>query len=106
MPWQSGDMVTPVSEPESNAPPSTHPAKPLRVAIIGTGSIGERHLRCFQASGRAEVIACEPNRELGAGISERYGCPWFTTLEEALGQPCEMDIFARQLHPRRMRLVQ
>src|ERR1035437_347420 len=29
-----------------------------RILVIGCGSIGERHLRCFQRTGRAELFAC------------------------------------------------
>ena len=54
-----------------------------RILIIGTGSIGERHLRCFQTTGKAEVAACEPNAELGRSIAARYGCAWFPSLEDA-----------------------
>jgi len=32
--------------------------------IIGTGSIGERHLRCFPATGQAELSFCETNASL------------------------------------------
>ena len=35
-----------------------------RVLIIGTGSIGERHLRCFLATDRAEAGFVEPRMEL------------------------------------------
>ena len=38
--------------------------KKQRLLVIGLGSIGERHLRCALETGRAEVIACEINREL------------------------------------------
>ncbi len=47
--------------------PKTH-----RILIVGVGSIGERHLRCFQATGRAEVAFCESNDELRHRIAERY----------------------------------
>jgi predicted dehydrogenase len=43
-----------------------------RVAVIGVGSIGERHLRCFGQSGRAEVCFVEPNEALAATIAGRY----------------------------------
>ena len=43
-----------------------------RVLVIGVGSIGERHLRCFLASGRAQVSFVEPNESLRAEISARY----------------------------------
>ncbi len=40
--------------------------------MVGVGSIGERHLRCFQTTGRCSVSFCEPNPELRATIAERY----------------------------------
>lgn len=58
----------------------------LSVLIIGVGSIGERHLRCFLATGLYEVSACDQNLELGAAISRRYECPFFPSLEAALTQ--------------------
>jgi predicted dehydrogenase len=42
------------------------------VLIIGVGSIGERHLRCFQRTGRAEVSFVEINGDLRRVIGERY----------------------------------
>ena len=38
--------------------------------IIGCGSIGERHLRCFQKTGRSSVIACDTNPALLAAMRE------------------------------------
>lgn len=46
-----------------------------RVLIIGVGSIGERHLRCFRATGRVEVGFCEPNEALRRTIARRYEIP-------------------------------
>ncbi|WP_221031950.1 Gfo/Idh/MocA family protein [Actomonas aquatica] len=43
--------------------------------IIGCGSIGERHLRCFQQTGRATVIACEANPSLLERITADYAVP-------------------------------
>ncbi len=43
------------------------------VLIIGVGSIGERHLRCFQQTGRADVRLVEINPELRRTVAERYG---------------------------------
>lgn len=54
------------------------------ILIIGTGSIGERHLRCFKATDRCEVSACEPNEILRRKMVETYGCPAFPSVEEAL----------------------
>jgi predicted dehydrogenase len=42
------------------------------LVIVGVGSIGERHLRCFLATGRAEVSVCEVNPGLRAVMAERY----------------------------------
>lgn len=45
------------------------------ILVIGCGSIGERHLRCFLATGRAEVTACESNPTLQAKMAETYRVP-------------------------------
>jgi len=44
-----------------------------RLLIIGVGSIGERHLRTFQQTGRAELSICEANETLCKTVAERYG---------------------------------
>ena len=56
---------------------------PHHVLIIGVGSIGERHLRCFQTTGRAGVSFVEINDALRATISERYSVRGFADLETA-----------------------
>jgi len=43
-----------------------------RVLVIGVGSIGERHVRCFQATGRTEVSICERNDALRERIAVSY----------------------------------
>jgi predicted dehydrogenase len=43
------------------------------VLVVGAGSIGERHARCFLASGRAEISICEVNKDLAATVAARYG---------------------------------
>lgn len=50
-----------------------------KILVIGVGSIGERHVRCFQKTGRAEISICELNSELRTQIQERYA------LREAFG---------------------
>lgn len=52
--------------------------------IVGGGSIGERHLRCFQQTGRADLRLCEPNEIRGRELAERYGVRWTPSFEEAL----------------------
>jgi predicted dehydrogenase len=55
-----------------------------KLLVVGVGSIGERHLRCFLATGRAEAVFVEINDSLRQTIAERYGVPGFKSLEEAL----------------------
>jgi predicted dehydrogenase len=55
-----------------------------RVLVAGCGSIGERHLRCFLATGRCVVEACEPAAPLREAMRERYGVTAHADLEEAL----------------------
>ncbi len=40
--------------------------------VVGTGSIGERHVRCFQATGRAIVGIVEPNDARRESMEARY----------------------------------
>ena len=54
-----------------------------RVLIVGTGSIGERHLRCFLATG-VEAGIVEPNASLRSEVAQEYGVAHaFESLEEA-----------------------
>ena len=55
-----------------------------KLLIVGVGSIGERHLRCFISTGRAEAVFVEVNPALRNTIAERYGVRGFASLEEAL----------------------
>ena len=45
------------------------------VLVVGCGSIGERHLRCFQRTGRAQVTACDLNPDLRQRMNATYGVP-------------------------------
>ncbi len=54
------------------------------ILIIGCGSIGERHLRCFQQTGRCDVSVCDANAKLLSEVSRRYNATAFSSLEEAV----------------------
>jgi len=54
------------------------------VLIVGVGSIGERHLRCFSATGRASLSLCELNPKLREEVAARYHVPAFSDYEQAL----------------------
>src|SRR5687767_863750 len=42
------------------------------VLVIGCGSIGERHLRCFSGTGRATVVAADTVPATRARMKETY----------------------------------
>lgn len=55
-----------------------------RLLIVGVGSIGERHVRCFQQTGRVDVTICETNISLAEQVRARYGiAAAFPSLGEA-----------------------
>ena len=55
------------------------------VLVIGAGSIGERHVRCFLATGRARVSFAELREEPRAEVAQRYpAARAFDSLEAAL----------------------
>ncbi|MSU47752.1 MAG: Gfo/Idh/MocA family oxidoreductase [Opitutus sp.] len=58
----------------------------LSILIIGCGSIGERHLRCFQLTGRARATACDASPALLATLAKTYQVPTTTDWEQALAQ--------------------
>jgi predicted dehydrogenase len=74
-------------------------AAPLHhILIVGVGSIGERHLRCFQSTGRCRVSLVEINPPLRQAIAERYGVPAHATLEEALATKPSAAVVAVPAH--------
>lgn len=57
---------------------------PLRIGLVGAGSMGSLHARVISASDRAELVAVvEPRQEAGDAISERYGVPRVDDLDAA-----------------------
>lgn len=44
----------------------------IPVLVVGAGSIGERHARCFLATGRASVAICEPRADRLADLQAAY----------------------------------
>lgn len=69
------------------------------ILIIGCGSIGERHLRCFKQTGRCAVAACDTNPDLLAAMRERYDAPGFSALDEAiLSSDCDAAVICTPAH--------
>ena len=70
-------------------------SRPHHVLVVGAGSIGERHLRCFGATGRARVFFVEVNPELRATIANRYpGTTAYDSLDAAIEQPIDAAVVA------------
>lgn len=44
-----------------------------QLLVIGGGSIGERHVRCFQQTQRVDVTLCETQPQVRAAVTERCG---------------------------------
>ncbi len=70
-----------------------------RILIVGGGSIGERHLRCFERTGRAEVSLCEIRPDLREQLAGRYALArTFASLEEALKHPWDAGVICTPAH--------
>ncbi len=70
-----------------------------RVLIIGVGSIGHRHLRCFQSTNRVQLEICETNNSLAAEIANQYGVQHvFNSLDEALANPPDAAVICTPAH--------
>jgi len=70
-----------------------------RTLIIGVGSIGHRHLRCFSQTDRATLSICEINRSLAEEIAGQYPVEAiFNSLEEALQDPPEAAVICAPAH--------
>ncbi len=74
-----------------------------RVLVVGVGSIGERHVRCFAHTGRAKLSICEANRDLSRSVTERYLIDAaFENYEDALASAPDIAVICTpaQLHIR------
>jgi len=70
-----------------------------RVLVIGTGSIGERHVRCLLSTGRAEVGICELNDAIRNAVGDRYDVRGaFAELDEALDLKWDAALIATPAH--------
>lgn len=69
-----------------------------RVLVVGAGSIGERHIRCFLATGRCAISFAEINEELRRTIAARYSACGFATLEEGIATSPDIAVIATPAH--------
>src|SRR5690606_2281647 len=70
-----------------------------RILVVGVGSIGERHTRCFLATERTEVGICEPSDALRQRVADEYPvCGSYASLDEALQQSWTSAVIASPAH--------
>ncbi len=86
--------------------------------VIGCGSIGERHVRTFLATGRVGVIACDNHPTIRQDMVSRYQVTtvpdWLPVLDNpavtgvviATPAPCHVEIAIRCLETRRHVLIE
>ena len=69
------------------------------ILVIGVGSIGERHLRCLQATGRAHVSICEINEKRRARVVREYGVTEaYADLDSAMAGTYDAAVIATPAH--------
>ena len=70
-----------------------------RVLVIGVGSIGERHVRCFQQTGRAEVVICETDPERAERVKRQYALPrTHASIPDALQSGYDLAVICTPAH--------
>lgn len=72
---------------------------PLHITIIGVGSIGERHLRCFGETGRVRLSLCDVNEPLRDSVANRYQIdPVFADFDEVLATQPDAAVVCTPAH--------
>lgn len=86
---------------QSSAQGSSDTDSLIRVLVVGVGSIGERHVRCYLTTQKTQVSICEPNPTLREKIASTYDvASAYDNLDEALKQSWDTIVIATpaQLH--------
>jgi predicted dehydrogenase len=69
------------------------------ILIIGVGSIGHRHLRCFQQTGRVQIAICETNAALSQQIAAQYGIEkTYASLDAAMADRFDAAVVTTPAH--------
>ena len=75
------------------------PSNVKNVLVVGVGSIGQRHLRCFLATGRVKAAICEVHRPLAEQVAAQYGVERvYHDLDEALAGRYDAAVIATPAH--------
>ena len=73
--------------------------KTHRLLAVGVGSIGERHVRCFLQTNRADVAICEINEPLRKMVADRYAIrSTFADLTDALHDAPHVAVICAPAH--------
>ena len=71
-----------------------------KILIVGGGGIGERHLRCFLATGKVQAYLCEPRperaRELTLATHELVGCRGMSRVDMIVASD---EVYVLELQP-------
>lgn len=71
----------------------------IDVLIVGGGSIGERHLRCFKSQPGAKVSLCESHDARREEVSQRYELTeTYSELSQALERPWDAAVVCTPAH--------
>jgi predicted dehydrogenase len=71
----------------------------MRVLVVGTGSIGERHVRCFLATGRVTAAIVEPAAAVRDSVAGRYPvAAAFETLTAGLAWQPDATVICTPAH--------
>ncbi len=63
---------------------SSNEASPLKILVVGCGSIGERHIKNLESIGGTEIMACDSEKERLEHIKGTYELQTFPDYEQAL----------------------
>jgi len=64
--------------------PSVLSARPVKLAVMGAGLIGRRHIQHILAEPDTELMAVVDPTEAGRGVAAQAGAPWFESLRDLL----------------------
>ncbi|MFN0197975.1 MAG: Gfo/Idh/MocA family protein [Planctomycetaceae bacterium] len=71
----------------------------MHVLVIGGGSIGERHARCFLRTGQAEVSVCDVRGEIRERLAQTYPLKQtFADFKEALASKPDIAVICTPAH--------
>ena len=70
----------------------------LDVLVVGGGSIGERHLRCFQQTDLCQMAICETLDERRGRLVEEYDVEGYASVQDAVQQKWDLVVIATPAH--------